>query len=177
MWNRFRQKTTNLLLSALVLAWGIVPPGVQHVHAGGSDPTHGHGERHEVAHDGSHHHESDDEHHDQATVSDVSLPADDVLHLHWRLLGVEFSMPVSEEPVEDDADGDAVPSAIVRVISEIVPATQAGPAFGRVLPAAICAPGADVARSLEPIPRPPNLVTSIPLCDSARLERSGVLLA
>ncbi len=177
MWNRFRQKTMNLLLSALVLAWGIVPPGVQHVHAGGSDPTHGHGGRHEVAHDGSHDHESDDEHHDHAAVSDVSLSADAVLHLHWRLLGVEFSMPVPEEPVEDDADGDAVPPAIVRMISEIVPATQAGPSFGRVLLAAICAPGADVVRSLEPIPRPPNLVTSIPLCDSARLERSGVLLA
>ena len=86
-------------------------------------------------------------------------------------------MPAPEEPADGDDDGDAVPPAIVRVMNEIVSVTQAGPSFGRVLLAAIRTPSADMVRSLESIPRPPNLVTSIPLCDSARLERSGVLLA
>ncbi len=177
MRNRFRQKTLSLLLSALVLAWGIVPLGFQHAHAGGNKPTHIHDKCREMVHHDSHDHESDEEHHEHATDSNVSLLADYVLHLHWRLLGVEFSMPVSEEPVEDDVDGDAVPSAIVRMISEIVPATQAGPSLGRVLLAVTCTSNADVVRNSDPVPRPPNLVTSIPLCDSARLERSGVLLA
>ena len=87
-------------------------------------------------------------------------------------------MPLPEEPADDtDGASTSVP-AIVRVMNEneIVPTTQAGPSFGRVLSAAIRAPSADVVRSLEPIARPPNLITSIPLCDSARLERSGVLL-
>lgn len=85
-------------------------------------------------------------------------------------------MPLSEERTDGD-DREGVPLVVVRVLDEIVPATQAGPSLGRVLLAAICAPSADVVRNLEKIPRPPNLVTSIPLCDSARLERSGVLLA
>ncbi len=167
----------NLLLSALVLAWGIVPPGVQHTHSVGSDTHHQHDDCQEVAHHTSHNHDSDDEHHEHGPVPEASLLTDFVVHVHWQFLGMEFSMPVPEEPVEGNDDGDTVPPAIVRVMSEVVPATQAGPSVGRLFLAAICTPSADVVWSLEPIPRPPNLVTSIPLCDSARLERSGVLLA
>lgn len=177
MRNRFRQKTMNLLLTALVLAWGVTPPGIEHVHAGGSDPAHRHEDCQEAADHGSHGHESDDGHHDRETVSDVSLLADCILHLHWRLLGVELTMPMPEKPVEGEDDGGAVPPAIVRVMNEAVPVTLASPSFGRALLAAIRTPSAEVVRSLEPIPCPPNLGTSIPLCDSARLERSGVLLA
>ena len=86
-------------------------------------------------------------------------------------------MPVSEKPADGNDDEGAVSLAAVRVLNEIVPATQAGPSFGRVLRVGICTPSVDVVRNSEPIPCPPNLVTSIPLCDSARLERSGVLLA
>ena len=167
----------SLLLSALVLAWGAIPPGVEHAHVGGSDANHQHDKCDEMAHHGLHDHESDEDHHEHATVSDVSLLADNVLHLHWQLLGLEFSIPVPEEPADGTEDeGTAVP-AVVRVMNENVPAAQAGPSFDRVFLAAICAPSIDVVWSLEPIPRPLDLVTSIPLCDSARLERSGVLLA
>jgi hypothetical protein len=177
MRNGFRQKAMNLLLSALVLAWGFVPPGFEHAHAGG-DSDHQHDQCREVSHHGSHHHDADDEHHEHAAEpedTDGTLLVEFALHFHWQLLGVEFSMPVPTEPADGD-DGGPVPPVVVRVMSEIVPATQAGLAFGRALLAANCAPSADVVRNLEPIPRPPNLVTSIPLCDSARLERSGVLL-
>jgi len=177
MRNRFRQKIMNLLLSAMVLAWGIVPPGYQHTHAGGRDSTHQHEDCQEVARHVSHDRESGDGHHAHTSAPDVSLLADYVLHLHWRLLGVEFSMPVPEEPVEGDDDGNTVPPVIVRGMSEVVPTTLASPSFGRVLLAAICTPNADMVRILTPVLRSPNLVTSIPLCDSARLERSGVLLA
>ncbi len=176
MRNGFRQKAMNLLLSALVLAWGFVLPGFEHAHVGGGDSDHQHGECHDVAHHGSHHHDSDDEHHKHVAEPDATGLVDYVLHAHWQLLGVEFSMPVPTEPADGNDEGP-IPPTIVRVMNEIVPATQAGPAFGRVLLAAVCAPSADVVRDLEPIPRPPNLVTSIPLCDSARRERSGVLLS
>ncbi len=174
---RFRRKTLNLLLSALVLAWGIVPPGVQHSHAGGGDTTHRHGDCHEVAQHGSHDHDCDDEHHENATVPDVSLSADYVLHLHWRLFGMEFSMPAPEQPADGGDDEGTAPPAIVRAAHDTVLTAQAGPSFGRMLLAASRTPSADMVWSLQPIRRPPNLITSIPLCDSARLERSGVLLA
>ena len=177
MRNNFRQKMMSLLLSALVLAWGAIPPGVEHAHVGGSDGNHRHDKCYEVAGHGSHDHESYEDHHEQATEVDVSLLADSVLHLHWQLLGMEFSMPVPEEPADGSDNESSVPSAVIRVMNENVPATQAGPSFDRVFLAAICMPSVDAVWSLEPIPRPHDLVTSIPLCDSARLERSGVLRA
>jgi hypothetical protein len=85
-------------------------------------------------------------------------------------------MPVPEEPADGNDDDGGISREVVRVTSEILPATQAGPSFGRVLLTAIRTASADVLGSLEPIPRPPNLTTSIPLCDAARRERSGVLL-
>ncbi len=177
MQNRSRRKVLNLLLSALVLAWGMVPPGVQHAHAGGCDPAHRHDGCNEADHHGSHDHDSDDGHHEHATVPDVLLSADDVFHLHWQFFGMEFFMPVPEEPSDNGDDKGAVLPAIIRAMNEEVLTTQAGPSFGRVLPEVTCAPNADVVRNSEPAPRPSNLVTSIPLCDSARLERSGVLLS
>ena len=177
MWNRSWRKVLSVVLSALMLVWGTVPPGVQHAHAGGSAANHRHDNCHEVAQHGSHDHDLDDEHHEHATLPDVSRLAGYVLHLHWRLLGVEFSLPVPEAPVDGNGNEGTVPPAVVRMMNEIVPARQASPSFGRVLLTAICAPSTDVVSNLEPIPRPPNLVTSMPLCDSARLQRSGVLLA
>ena len=177
MRNRLGRKILSILLSALVLAWGMVPTGIQHAHVGGRDSTHRHDCRNEVAHHASHDHDSHGGHHEHATVSDVSLLSDFVVHLHWLFLGVEFSTPVPEAPADGDDDRDTVPAAIIRVTSEIVPAAQAGPSFGRVLLAVIRTPGVGVVADLTQAPRPPNFTTSIPLCDSARLERSGVLLA
>ena len=86
-------------------------------------------------------------------------------------------MPVPETPADGNDDQGADPPAFVRVMNEVVPVVQSGPSLDRVFLAAVCSPSVDAVWSLEPIPRPHNLVTSIPLCDSARLERSGVLLA
>lgn len=172
----FQRKTISLLLSALVLAWGIVPLGIQHAHEGGSDATHRHESGHEVAHH-RHDHDADDEHHEHANQPKVSLSVDSVAHFHWQLLGIVFSMPVPEQPTDCSDGEDTFPPAVVRVMNEIVRATHAGPSFMRMLQAAICAPSADAFWRLEPIPRRLNLVASVPLCDSARFERSGVLLA
>ncbi len=176
MRNRLGQKTLSLSLSALVLAWGSALPGVWHAHPGGRDSTHRHDQGRELAHYGSHNHDSGGDYRACAIVPDVSLLADFVAHLHWQWLGIDFSVPIQDEP-SDGSHGDTVPPAIVRAINEIVPAIQTAPSFGRVLLAVVGAPSADVVSNLTPILRPPNLITSIPLCDAARFERSGVLLA
>ena len=172
-----RQKTTSLLLSALVLAWGIVPPGVEHSHAGGSDATHGHEHHHEVAHHGSHDHDFSDQHCESEPLPQVSLLADSVRHLHWRFLGMKFSMPAPGQPTDNGDDQGDLPPAIVCGVDEGVLAMHTGPAFARTLLFGICEPSIDVVCGMRPIPPSPNLVTTMPLCDSARLERSGVLLA
>ena len=175
MRNRSGRKILNLFLSALVLAWGTAPPASQHAHVGGKDPTHQHDGCQEVAHHGLHDHDSDGQHHQRAVVPDVSLVSDFVAHVHLRWLGMEFSLPLPDESADGDDEG-TVPPAIVRVMDEIVPATQAGPSFGRPPLTVISAHGVDLVPNLTPIPRP-RQTASIPLCDSARLERSGVLLA
>lgn len=179
MRNRFCQKMLSLLLSALMLAWGTVPAGVQHAHAGGDDSTHRPDDCRELAHQhhhDSHHHHPHAKHHEHATASDVSLLTELIVHLHIRWLGFEFSLPVAEDPVDGDDSGSTVPLAIVRAIGEISSPTQGGPAVDRVLLAVIGTPNVDVVLDLTPVSRL-RLCTSIPLCESARFERSRVLLA
>ena len=173
----FRRKTMSLLLSALVLGWGFLPPGVQHAHAGGNDSTHRHSDCHEVAHHDSHDHDSNSRNHYHETLPDTSLVVGSLVHLHWQFLGIEFSMPAPKQPANGGDDQDTPTLAVVQVINEAVPNIQLGPSLGRVFLAAACSLSTDVVRDLEPVPRSPNLVTSTPLCDSARFERSGVLLA
>ncbi len=179
MRNDFGRKILKFLLSALVLAWGTVSPAIQHAHVEGNDPTHRHADRHELTHHPAHHHDSDGEHYQRLTVADLSPLTDFVVHLHLRWLGIECSLPVPEEPVQGN-DEDTPPPAIVHSVEQTVPATvpatRAGPSLARVLLAVIRAPHVDVVPDLTPVPRPRS-ATSIPLCDSARLERSGVLLA
>ncbi len=86
-------------------------------------------------------------------------------------------MPAPEDPSDNGDDDGAVPPAIVRAMSDDIVATPTGASNGRLFLGAIDTPSADVVWDSEPIARPPNLSSSIPLCDSARLERSGVLLA
>ena len=169
----------SLLLSALVLACGTVPPGFRHAHLGGADTGHRHGDGRPqtVAHHASHEHDSDADHREHATVPDTTLLSDFVIHLHWRFLGMDFSIPEPDEPAPGNDDEGTAPPAIVRAMDGIVPATQVGPSFGRVLLAVICTPSADVVQNRTPPLRSPDFTTSIPLCDSARLERTGVLLA
>ena len=110
-------------------------------------------------------------------MPDTTLLSDFVIHLHWRFLGMDFSIPEPDEPAPGNDDEGTAPPAIVRAMDGIVPATQVGPSFGRVLLAVICTPSADVVQNRTPPLRSPDFTTSIPLCDSARLERTGVLLA
>lgn len=184
MRNRFRQKMTSLLLSALVLVLGVVPPGVEHAHAGGENSSHQHDKCHETAHNDlhsshSHDHHSSEKHHEHKTApADKSRLADLVSHLHWQFFGIDFSMLIPEKPANNTDDEENLPPAVIRAMEDVVPAIQAGPSFGRMLLAATCTLNVvDVVWSQEPVPRPSNLVTTIPLCDSARLERSGVLLS
>ena len=89
---------------------------------------------------------------------------------------MEFSMTMPEQPTEGNDDEGTVPLVVIRVMNEVVPASQTAPSLDRILLANLFASNADVVRRTDPIPHPPDLGTSIPLCDSARLERTGVLL-
>jgi len=133
---------------------------------------------HHGAHDGDHHHDLDsaDGHRQHTATPNVPLFADLVLHAHWHFFGLDFSMPVPELPADENAD-IACPMAIVRPSEAVALTPQAGPLFDGVHLAAQGTLSAGVAEIPAPLPRQPNLVASLLLCDSARLERSGVLRA
>jgi hypothetical protein len=175
MRKRFSGIASNLLLLAL-LAWAIVPPAIRHGHEGGEDSNH----RHDA---GTHHGQdngecepsSDQDSHvagtDEAPVVLRSL----FVHLHWRLFGIELSVPVSQDDQPDDGTDDAKPVVVRWDDSLPTPgrdnsdSTVNAPATASQLGL----PGVVAAASSS---RPPNLVPTAPLCDRARHERSGVLL-
>jgi hypothetical protein len=176
MWKRFSRTATNLFLSALVLAWGIVPPAVRHSHEGGEDTRH----RHDAVADHGH------DHGERGHTGDAdSAPAGSdvspavlralVVHLHWSVFGVDFSVPVPEDDQPNDGSNDAE-LAVVRLVDSVPT-----PAIDRNGPASI-APMTVAQLGLESavVPNPPlasfHLTQPVPLCDRARHERSGVLL-
>jgi hypothetical protein len=78
---------------------------------------------------------------------------------------------------EGDDHGPGPEPALVRLADELPTVTVFGasPAWAfSLLPRE---PASDSVPATTTRSHPPNLIASIPLCDSARLERSGVLLA
>ncbi len=167
---------TRLLLSALVLAWGIVPLAIRHGHEGGDKPSHRH---HAVAHHG---HDHDDHGHStdedsQPAGLDVSpaVLSSLVIHLHWRLFGVEFSVPVSEDEQPEDGSNAAKP-AVVRLVDSVPNPVIDHNRLASSSLATSAQPGLD-----SPVVPTSSLTTAGPrpsrrLCDRVRDERSGVLL-
>ena len=85
--------TLTWMLTASVVTCSLVPPTISHIHDGGRQ-THSHHAA-ETEHD--HHHSG--HHHNYDHVS-YSTPANGVevpfAHLHWILLGIDFSFPVPQ---------------------------------------------------------------------------------
>ncbi len=171
------KKTLSLLLSALVLAWGLIPQGVQHAHEGGIDLTHRHGACDEVAHHASHCRDSSEGHHEHATEFNVVSLRGSTTHLHWRLLGLEFSMPRPEAPTDGGEDRGMVPTTIVRTVHQLASGAWVGPLSDRALPLAAVPASLAVVDESTAAGVSATAATSIPLCDVARRELCGVLLA
>jgi len=162
-----------------VLLWTTVPPAIVHSHNDGDDPAH----RHEVRtphHDHHHgHYPSDAADHAHARPAAVDRVESKTLatHCHWQLLGFWFALPTSGERGDGEENRDLAKLAIVDLADgdglASAPGSASAQAVGESSPAA--PPGfLPLASTPE---GPQRQSSSTPLCDSARLERSGVLLA
>jgi len=155
-----------------------MPPAIRHAHQGGSDRDHSHDT---VAnHDPApghhhHHHEGADHRHEHPDTTAPTVLGDYLVHLHWKLFGLDFCMPAPQQS-EHDEDRGALRPALVRFVDELPTLIPGGGHWQGVPVVAAPAPGPRVVAVKTSPLHPPNLVVSIPLCDSARLERSGVLL-
>lgn len=178
MLDRLGRTSLELLVATAVLAWTSMPPAIVHSHSDGEDPAH----RHEVCaqhHDHHHHHDSShaaNHVHERPATLGLVESRTSAIHCHWQLLGFWFALPFSGDPNGGEDEGGMAKVAIVDLADGdglAAPTTIA-------LAQAICQPGP--AASPAVVPSAPTLQTpqrqtiSIPLCDSARLERSGVLL-
>jgi hypothetical protein len=177
MRKRLSGTATNLLLSALVLAWGIVPPAVCHGHEGGEDTTHRHNTVAHQGHDcGNRVHSIDADSQPAGAEGSPVVLRSLVVHLHWSLWGVDFSVPVSEDD-QPDNEGNAAEPVIVRLVDSVPTPVTENNGFTSIDPVTVWQFGLDsavVQTSSLPLS---SRTQSAPLCDRARHERSGVLLA
>lgn len=180
MAKRLARASLNLLLALSLLAGGVIPPAVRHAHEGGNDLAH----QHDVALAGSledaRHTECDDHHTLPAGASPVTalIACDSHFHVQWLGFQVTLSGRDTSGPVKSSEDHRTSEWVFVRAVRDMNPAPQNGLQVGRssIVDLHQPLPGdtAEVSASVSPSSCP---VTVSPLCDRARHERSGVLLA
>ena len=167
--------TLRGLLSFAVLVGGAMPPS--HAHRDGDFP-HRHGQKsgvllHTDAHF-SHSHRHDPDHHDQQTGLLDSGPRG---HVHLTIFGIDLAFSHSCEgnsPCEAANDDQVAAVRLVDGKGQISKGQRLLPLFE--LGDVRC--GCDWHKCAVPSPSPaPPPVTTHPLCETARHERSGVLRA
>ncbi len=196
MRNRLVKTTLSHLMSVLVLAWGTTSPGVAHCHAGGRDAAHRHDHAQSPDHDGPNepaeadHRRPDGDHHSDGDHADgdhahgdhgnssrrasASALIDSVTHFHVCWLGMEFSIPMSGEPDEREDKGGSARAAVASAMHETLIVAPARSPVTPVFLADACVGNSVTVSPGRRIMRP-FVITSAPLCDSARFERTGVL--
>jgi len=155
MWSIFVQRRLSLLLGMLFFAGSVLPPGIHHCHAND----------HQVADQGEHHYQC------EHTPKEVQF---DVPHFHIHVLGWSFLLPVNC-PFSDDDEHEYHDKwfCVTPSLANDLKTLQFS----------------DVQQSSHPLRTTSNVLVTLqsdlrhvapvlfaPLCDSARLECSGVRL-
>jgi hypothetical protein len=183
MLRRVFRNLLGLLLTAMMLAASVIPPGYRHAHEEGGDLRHGHSSDFNLAHSGTAGNACQENGHPShapdlfngCTVE--NSPAYDKAHRHFQIFGVSVTLPDTHRSSEKSGD-DSPKNQIVsiRTTKDILPAGQSEKVLGNwsvfislnysphtaILPSSI-------SHSLQS-------ATSALLCDRARHERSGVQL-
>jgi hypothetical protein len=99
-------------------------------------------------------------------------------HVHLVWFGFEFTLFSPDEPGSDQGDSALLGKALVRLAENQLHefAHESGWAVDVKSDSPIVAPTALFERPIRPAPRPILHVAALPLCDTARHERSGVQL-
>jgi hypothetical protein len=173
------RKLLGLLLTAMMLATSVIPPGYRHSHEGGNDLSHGHAD---VSHSVSDRFVGNvfpetchDSHFFDGCLAENSL-GDDKTHLHFKIFGISVALPETnrsnEKSGEDSHDNQFVS---IRASEDILPVTQSN-SDARNLLVPISQDFTPHSIAVFAIPYSLQSATSTLLCDRARHERSGVQL-
>jgi hypothetical protein len=194
---RLLHKVMTVLLSGAVLASSVLPPAVCHAHSEGDrshsheqdhehrdavEHHHGHGHNRDGAavsdHDEHRHHEPS-EHKDDSATGGIK-PA--LVHLHFSIAGFDFSLPM---PGHDGSNGPVSPTGdnagcfgIVRLTDDTitVPRFEQSDVIDLSTSAPLTIASLVDATQHAARWRCVRATDRTLLCDSARCERSGVLL-
>lgn len=157
----------KLLLAAAVLVGSVMPPAIQHAHAGG-DKTHDHwANKQHTPHRHSHHHGERNK-----------VAEEQKAHRHLHLFGFDLHLPVNESPTTpgrgNQSSGEEL--ILVRLLDTDAAMTsqQSVERLFVTVPSLATISPETAGLTLQSDQRERS--TSNPLCDSARCERSGVLL-
>lgn len=178
--NHQRYRTSlALLLAAAMLFGSMTPPIVRHAHAKGDrqhdhrateSSAHGHGPHHGHSHSHGHAHSHHHPHNTGSRAAEESTS-----HLHLTLFGFVWTLPQdADAPFEEDCNPSNRP-AFIHWIDDDFTVTSATTFDFR----SNCLPlDASIDCELHHCPQcseiAQTMLASLPLCDAARLERSGV---
>jgi hypothetical protein len=172
-------KATSTLLAALLLLAAVAPPAIRHTHplADEGHSHHHHDANPDLSHGHYHHGEDRGRHLADRYVRDAELTNGHWWHLHFHFLGLEVTLP---EPASDQGDRESSGLEAVSVLpfaQEPVPCrmAQTVSAWETFTPFTALSP--EDAALLQVVVNAPPPVSCPPLCDRARRERSGVLIA
>lgn len=164
------------MLLAITSVWGTCSPAMRHAHEGGGS---GQGPHAQVHH---HSHQSHRDVPDPRTACPWghdgarAIASDNEDHLHWVLLGFELTLPIDQSGQDPESSSGSEPT-MVRLVEEpvavLVAAWQSCGVDQAGVSAFVPGTGRVVSASLRWV----NSIAALPLCDSARFERSGVLRA
>jgi hypothetical protein len=171
----------NSLMAATVLAWSMPPPPVQHCHEGGADSSHRHdcGDQGDLRTDlSSPGHCASDGGQPRSALPTAQGIGGAASHLHFQWLGFRLTLPDDDSPTKKGEDRCPSKLLFVQASRASVPQVCSDKGLDTsltVLPLNAIAVGVEASY-------PPSLgsllrLTPHPLCDRARHERSGVLLA
>jgi hypothetical protein len=181
MLRRIFRNLLGLLLTAMMLASSVIPPGFRHAHAGGDDLNHGHSN-------------------DPYSVSDrisgneykISRPCQDIpvfdgytfenslgdntTHRHFQLFGFSVALPDTNHSPKRGDDSPNNQFVSIRATENISLVTQSNSDMRNWLMPISQDYSPYSVTALSAIPYSLQPVTSTLLCDRARHERSGVQL-
>jgi len=168
------RNVTSLLLAAMLLGATVAPPAVRHSHPveeGGAGRYHHHEDHPAHEHGGQH---ADDA---RESITSPGSSCSHWWHMHFQVLGVNFTLP---EPSSSRSDRESEADSEVLVLvtgQEFFSGSSSRPdSLERRLPTPAFSVVGNAA-ALQTVVSAPPPVSCAPLCDSARQERSGVLLA
>ncbi len=178
--HRVVRSLLHVMLSATVLASGIMPPGNRHAHEGGYDRGHRHDgrsatvpnqQRDWCVHCGQLCRDC------LASTTSAAAFGNGASHLHFRFFGFHWALPDSSDPVRQTNRGSHGPLVYLRAMGYQGIAPQLNLRADRLV-VPLCQDyersSMTAVRSAVPSPR---AITVNLLCDRARHERSGVQLS